>query len=283
MRWVAILHPEPEQHGQREDRLQASTGVIVLASFGRGARQSGAPTSINTGRHTWAGQQFTTSRSRRTHARGPLRMYISRRRLMGEQTSPSLAPSHARCIRLWSRHCCLGLSEVACRRLRPARSFRVSTYPARGGFRTRLQVGIQPTMRHRSTLKPNWKSLGVMALLTQMTLAFGPAAQHVEIIAAPALGDADLARRAEAAGSSCSPEGQWNCMAHTWQRCAGGRWSVVMDSARGTVCHPAGLTSDLGIDHDGGGGAGAATGGGSRGAVGVGVPVAVAVLSWALR
>src|SRR5687768_14281747 len=43
--------------------------------------------------------------------------------------------------------------------------------------------------------------------------------------------EGSLRQRAEAAGSGCSPEGQWNCMTTTWQRCASGVWSVEMQMA----------------------------------------------------
>ncbi|ROW08024.1 hypothetical protein VPNG_06063 [Cytospora leucostoma] len=33
-----------------------------------------------------------------------------------------------------------------------------------------------------------------------------------------------------AVGSACS-EGEWNCMTTSFQRCASGEWSVVMDTA----------------------------------------------------
>ncbi|KAL1879853.1 hypothetical protein Daus18300_001692 [Diaporthe australafricana] len=47
-------------------------------------------------------------------------------------------------------------------------------------------------------------------------------------------------------GSSCyGLEGEWNCMTTTFQRCASGQWSVVMDTAYGTVCEPAGFTYDF--------------------------------------
>ncbi|OAA35368.1 hypothetical protein BBO_08789 [Beauveria brongniartii RCEF 3172] len=58
-------------------------------------------------------------------------------------------------------------------------------------------------------------------------------------------------RQQQSAGSSCSDEGQWNCMTSSWQRCAAGRWSVVMQCARGTACHPAGLAREMRIQHDG--------------------------------
>jgi hypothetical protein len=60
-----------------------------------------------------------------------------------------------------------------------------------------------------------------------------------------------VSRRAEAAGSECSTEGQWNCMTTSWQRCASGVWSLEMAMAQGTRCSPAGLTDDFHIEHDG--------------------------------
>ncbi|KFH41927.1 hypothetical protein ACRE_073710 [Hapsidospora chrysogenum ATCC 11550] len=73
-----------------------------------------------------------------------------------------------------------------------------------------------------------------------------------------------IARRAETEGAECSPEGQWNCMPDTWQRCASGRWSVVMDLAEGTICTPQGLVDDITVEHDGSvnGGDGGSSGGG---------------------
>lgn len=78
-----------------------------------------------------------------------------------------------------------------------------------------------------------------------------------------------LLRRQQDEGSDCAgSEGQWNCMADTWQRCAGGQWSAVMDMAEGTRCSPEGLTGDFQIEHEdgsgsGGDGDGAATSAGS--------------------
>ncbi|KAK7712955.1 hypothetical protein SLS64_001437 [Diaporthe eres] len=47
-------------------------------------------------------------------------------------------------------------------------------------------------------------------------------------------------------GSSChGAEGEWNCMATTFQRCAAGQWSAVLNTAYGTVCEPEGLTYDF--------------------------------------
>lgn len=52
------------------------------------------------------------------------------------------------------------------------------------------------------------------------------------------------------AGSPCTSEGKWNCLTHSWQRCADGAWTVEMPCAEGTVCVPAGLTHDLMILHE---------------------------------
>lgn len=56
-----------------------------------------------------------------------------------------------------------------------------------------------------------------------------------------------LAGSPQPTGVGCSPEGQWNCMGNQWQRCASGRWSVIMACAAGTACVPLGLTNDFRI------------------------------------
>ena len=99
-----------------------------------------------------------------------------------------------------------------------------------------------------------------------------------------------LARRAEAEGTECSPEGQWNCMPDTWQRCASGVWSVEMDLAEGTKCTPEGLTEEFSIEHDGtvnGGNGGGNDGGdsfsgGPRGAAAayVALTITIAWVPW---
>ena len=67
-----------------------------------------------------------------------------------------------------------------------------------------------------------------------------------------------LAERAgqPSAGSDCTgSEGQWYCMTNSWQRCASGRWSVVMQCAAGTQCAPSGATFDFHVQATGGSGA----------------------------
>ncbi|KAK3379198.1 hypothetical protein B0T24DRAFT_610963 [Lasiosphaeria ovina] len=58
-------------------------------------------------------------------------------------------------------------------------------------------------------------------------------------------------------------EGQWNCMTSSWQRCAAGRWSVVMQCADGTHCTPAGLTYDFRVVDSRPGAGGVMTSGGA--------------------
>lgn len=67
-------------------------------------------------------------------------------------------------------------------------------------------------------------------------------------------------------GSGCDgSEGQWNCMTHSFQRCAAGLWSEVMQCADGTECSPAGLTYDFLVDFTGSGGGGGSSGAPGRG------------------
>jgi hypothetical protein len=51
-------------------------------------------------------------------------------------------------------------------------------------------------------------------------------------------------------GDMCSPEGQWNCMTTSWQRCASGIWSIVVPCATGTICQPSGLTDYITIEYE---------------------------------
>jgi hypothetical protein len=42
-----------------------------------------------------------------------------------------------------------------------------------------------------------------------------------------------------AAGTACTPEGEWNCVGgNSFQQCASGAWSVVQPLAAGTSCTP---------------------------------------------
>ena len=73
---------------------------------------------------------------------------------------------------------------------------------------------------------------------------------------------ATLESRSMSPGSGCGgSEGQWNCMTDSWQRCASGQWSVVMQCAAGTHCAPAGLTYDFAVQANSQGGGTTATAG----------------------
>ncbi|KAF3009220.1 hypothetical protein E8E14_008173 [Neopestalotiopsis sp. 37M] len=71
-----------------------------------------------------------------------------------------------------------------------------------------------------------------------------------------------IAQRDMQAGASCSNEGQWYCMGTSWQRCAAGQWSVVIQCAENTQCTPSGLSYDFAVEYKGAGN-GASTSGAS--------------------
>jgi hypothetical protein len=72
----------------------------------------------------------------------------------------------------------------------------------------------------------------------------------------------EISLSAESAGAGCSTEGQWNCMTTSWQRCASGKWSVIMQMSAGTICTPSGFTTDFRIQaSDNRGGTSSASGG----------------------
>lgn len=60
-------------------------------------------------------------------------------------------------------------------------------------------------------------------------------------------------RRSMTVGSSCSEEGQWYCMESSFQRCASGQWSAVMQCAAGTQCSPSGQSYEFHVDFWNGG------------------------------
>jgi uncharacterized membrane protein YgcG len=90
----------------------------------------------------------------------------------------------------------------------------------------------------------------------------------------PALAAQYHIHQTQSAGSACSgSEGQWNCMTDSWQRCAAGQWSVVMQCSLGTICTPAGLTNDFHVEYApgyGGTPGGSSSGGSSTGGGGSG-------------
>lgn len=62
---------------------------------------------------------------------------------------------------------------------------------------------------------------------------------------------ASSAFAAEQHGASCPTENQWNCLTRSFQRCAHGRWSAEIPTAKGQICMPAGMTMDMRLEHDG--------------------------------
>ncbi|KAM0253043.1 hypothetical protein ACHAQJ_007474 [Trichoderma viride] len=69
-------------------------------------------------------------------------------------------------------------------------------------------------------------------------------------------------------GDMCSPEGQWNCMTTSWQRCASGVWTGVVPCATGTICQPFGLTDYITIEYEAAANNGHAEDGGRAGRAG---------------
>lgn len=67
-------------------------------------------------------------------------------------------------------------------------------------------------------------------------------------------GTPTISPRDMSAGSSCTEEGQWYCMGTSWQRCAAGQWSVVMQCAEGTQCTPNGLSYTFAVEYTNNGG-----------------------------
>lgn len=62
---------------------------------------------------------------------------------------------------------------------------------------------------------------------------------------------ASSAFAAEQHGAACPTENQWNCLTRSFQRCANGRWSAEISTAKGQICMPAGMTMDMRLEHDG--------------------------------
>jgi hypothetical protein len=53
-------------------------------------------------------------------------------------------------------------------------------------------------------------------------------------------------------GQDCEgSEGMWNCMTNSFQRCASGRWSEVMQCSSGTQCSPVGTGYQFNVGFSG--------------------------------
>lgn len=67
-------------------------------------------------------------------------------------------------------------------------------------------------------------------------------------------------------------------MTNSFQRCASGQWSAVMNCAAGTICTPSGLTVEFRVQHDG-----TVDGSGGRSAASaLGQPLLSHVVGWGL-
>jgi hypothetical protein len=62
-----------------------------------------------------------------------------------------------------------------------------------------------------------------------------------------------LIQRATVGQDCTGSEGMWNCMSNSFQRCASGRWSEVMQCAAGTQCSPSGTGYQFNIGFSGAG------------------------------
>ncbi|PHH52699.1 hypothetical protein CFIMG_008365RA00001 [Ceratocystis fimbriata CBS 114723] len=65
-----------------------------------------------------------------------------------------------------------------------------------------------------------------------------------------------ISAQAQLEGARCSPEGLWNCMTTSFQRCTSGAWSEPVAMAPGTECYPTGVTVDFQIGFSNGQGSG---------------------------
>ncbi len=121
----------------------------------------------------------------------------------------------------------------------------------------------------KSTLRTNSRRLPLtithlhMLLFAVILLSFQPPHTEARFTKSdPPPGNAysrpaTLESRSMSPGSGCGgSEGQWNCMTDSWQRCASGQWSVVMQCAAGTHCAPSGLTYDFEVQANSQGGGG---------------------------
>lgn len=109
---------------------------------------------------------------------------------------------------------------------------------------------IYPIMKDSGFPAPKWELLAAAAappILTfdepSLELISRTPAANADNSSAPRLGHHPI-------GDVCSPEGQWNCMTTSWQRCASGMWSAVVPCATGTICQPFGLTDHITIEYE---------------------------------
>jgi hypothetical protein len=110
----------------------------------------------------------------------------------------------------------------------PAPASPASTAPASGG-------GVFVTVAPGSPASPTAAPTKAPAAVPTSAAAPAPAPASSAAPAAP-VSPAPVVSGSQTPGSTCSPEGQWNCLGTSFQRCAAGTWSVVQQMAAGTVC-----------------------------------------------
>ncbi|KAL6873132.1 hypothetical protein J3F83DRAFT_732175 [Trichoderma novae-zelandiae] len=105
-------------------------------------------------------------------------------------------------------------------------------------------------MKDSGPSAPRWALLSPAAAPPILTFNEPSMALHV-LSRTDSHNSSDLQPRQQPvhAGGLCAPEGQWNCMTTSWQRCASGTWSSVVACAPGTICQPFGLTDYITIEH----------------------------------
>ncbi|KAI0840173.1 lytic polysaccharide monooxygenase [Hypoxylon sp. FL0890] len=88
------------------------------------------------------------------------------------------------------------------------------------------------------------------ATATATSAAADTTTQAAQPSATASAGSGSSSGSSGSSGSSlsgaCSPEGTYNCMGSSYQQCASGQWSVVMQMAAGTTC-TAGQSTELNI------------------------------------
>ncbi|KAH6898711.1 hypothetical protein B0T10DRAFT_473493 [Thelonectria olida] len=107
-------------------------------------------------------------------------------------------------------------------------------------------------MRFLSHNRPVSPSTHLASILVVSTLILQSLAASNSDVAAFSPPHRAPVRRDEDVGSSCDSEGQWNCMTSSWQRCASGEWSEVIQCAEGTKCEPSGHTMEFRVEWNNG-------------------------------
>ncbi|RFU73480.1 hypothetical protein TARUN_8765 [Trichoderma arundinaceum] len=97
---------------------------------------------------------------------------------------------------------------------------------------------------------PRWAPLAPAAAAPPILTFNEPPLELISRLSRTDSHDGPAPQLGQTTGEMCSPEGQWNCMTTSWQRCASGTWSAVIPCAVGTICQPSGLTDYITIEHE---------------------------------